>query len=60
MVWVALSAWREQSNFVRIGHDPDAKRNGYTATSYVSVMDQKLSALWIPGLVGQYLIHVSH
>ena len=30
---VALSAWREQSNFVRMGHDPDAKRNGYTATS---------------------------
>ena len=51
MVWVAFLGWRESSNFVRIGHDPDAKKNGYTATSYGSVMDQKLSALLVPGLV---------
>ena len=34
-----------------MGRDPNTKRNGYTAASYVGVLDEELPTLFEPGLL---------
>ena len=49
MVWAAFVG-KEQSNLVRMARDPDAKRNGYTAASYVDLLNEEIPTIWEPGL----------
>lgn len=51
MVWGAFYGAGEQSNLLRLGRDPDAKRNGYTARSYIGALEDQLPSLWEPGLL---------
>lgn len=51
MVWGAFYGRGVQSGLLRLGRDPDAKRNGYTPASYVGVLDEELPTLWEPGLL---------
>ena len=51
MVWDAFYGKGEQSNLLRMGRDPTALRNGYTAASYVGVLEDQLPSLWEPGLI---------
>ena len=36
---------------MRIARDPDAKKNGYTAGSYVDLLDEEIPTMWEPGLL---------
>lgn len=51
MVWGAFYGRGVQSGLHWLGRDPKAKRNGYTAASYVGVLDEELPILWEPGLL---------
>ena len=51
MVWGTFYGVGEQSNLLRLGRDPDAKRNGYTVRSYIGVLEDQLPSLWEPGLL---------
>ena len=51
MVWGAFYSRGEQSGLLRLGRDPDAKKNRYTAASYVGVLDEELPTLFEPGLL---------
>lgn len=51
MVWGIFYGRGEQSGLLRLGRDPDVKRNGYTAASYVGVLDKELPTLFEPGLL---------
>ena len=50
MVWAAFVG-KEQSNLVRVARDPDAKKNGYTAASYVDLLEEEIPTMWEPGLL---------
>jgi len=50
MVWGAFRG-SDQSNLVRLARDSDAKRNGYTAASYMDVLDEELPTIFEPGLL---------
>ena len=49
--WGAFYGQGEMNALRRMGDDPDAKRNGYTAASYIGVLDEELPTLWEPGLL---------
>lgn len=51
IIWGAFYGRGEQSGLLWLGRDPDAKRNGYTAASYVGVLNEELSTLFEPGLL---------
>ena len=34
-----------------MGRDPEAKRQGYSAASYVGVLEDQLPSIWEPGLI---------
>ena len=51
MVWGAFYGVGEQSNLLWLGRDPDAKRNGYTARSYIGCLEDQLPSMWEPGLL---------
>ena len=49
MVWGGF--WgREKSDLVRMTRDPEAKRGGYTAASYLGVIEDQLPTIVEPGL----------
>ena len=50
MVWGAFVG-KEKSNLVRMVRNPDTKRNGYTAASYMDLLDGKIPTMWEPGLL---------
>ena len=50
MVWGAYYGVGEQSNLIRLARDPESGRQGYSAASYVGVLDDQLPTLWEPGL----------
>ena len=51
MVWGAFYGVGEQSNLLRLARDPNSGRQGYSAASYVGVLDEALPTLWEPGLL---------
>ena len=51
MVWGAFYGVGEQSNLIRLARDPTSGRQGYSAASYVGVLDEALPTLWEPGLL---------
>ena len=51
MVWGAFYGVGEQSNLLRLARDPNSPRQGYSAVSYVGVLDDQLPTLWEPGLL---------
>lgn len=62
MIWGVFYGRGEQSGLLRLSRDPDAKRNGYTAASYVGVLDEELPTLYEPGLLfmqDNAFIHIS-
>ena len=49
MIWAAM--WGEnQSELTVLVRDPEAKRNGYSANSYLKVLEENLYSIWEPGL----------
>jgi hypothetical protein len=48
MVWGAFYGAGE---LLRLGRDPDGARGGYTAASYVGVLDEELPRIWKPDLL---------
>jgi len=51
MVWGAFYGKGEQSGLLRLGRDPDSKRGGYSAASYIGVLEEELPTLFEPGLL---------
>ena len=51
IVWGAFYGVGEQSNLIRLARDPNSARQGYSAVSYVAVLDDQLPTLWEPGLL---------
>jgi transposase len=50
MVWGAI--WiRGRSDLVVMTRDEHAKRNGYSANSYIDVLDQTIERYWQPGMI---------
>jgi hypothetical protein len=49
MVWAAI--WgKNRSDLVRLERDFEAKKQGYTATSYIALLDKVMPTIWEPGL----------
>jgi DDE superfamily endonuclease len=49
MVWVAI--WLGgRSDLVVMTRDEEAKRNGYSANSYINVLDETIERCWQPGI----------
>ena len=51
MVWGAYYGAGEQSNLLRLARDPNSLRQGYSAASYVGVLEDQVPTLWEPGLM---------
>ena len=50
IVWAAF--WgRERSNLYRMIRDIQARRQGYSATSYVECLEEDIPDIWEPGLL---------
>ncbi|THC88491.1 hypothetical protein EYZ11_012060 [Aspergillus tanneri] len=50
MVWAAI--WgKKRSDLVRLERDFEAKKNGYTANSYLALLEELLPSIWEPGLI---------
>ena len=45
MVWAAFYGVGEQSNLVRLARDPESHRQGYSAASYIGVLNDQLPTL---------------
>ena len=50
IVWAAFVG-KEQSNLVRMARDPAVKKNGYTAASYMDLLEEEIPTIWEPGLL---------
>ena len=50
VVWGAFYAG-ERSNLVCMARDEEANKGGYSATSYIQVLDEYLPTIWEPGLL---------
>ena len=49
MVWAAF--WGAgRSDLVKMTRDENAKRNGYSADSYIEILEENVTAIWEPGL----------
>jgi transposase len=66
MVWACIW-WKDdmvrKSDLVIMERDPESKRNGYTAQSYIDVLDDQMLRCWEPGLIfmqDNAPIHTSH
>ena len=51
IVWGAFYGVGEQSNLLRLARDLNSGRQGYSAASYVGILDEALPTLWEPGLL---------
>ena len=51
IVWGAFYRVGEQSNLIRLARDPNSPRQGYSAVSYIEVLDDQLPTLQEPGLL---------
>ena len=51
MVQGAFYGVGEQSNLLRLVRDPNSSRQGYSAASYIGVLNEALPTLWEPGLL---------
>src|ERR1700740_3167756 len=50
MVWAAI--WGSQrSDLIVMEQDATAKKDGYSATSYLKVLDETMSTCWQPGMI---------
>jgi hypothetical protein len=50
MIWAAI--WvRERSDITFMQRDPHSKKEGYSAASYVTVLNDQLPRCWEPGIV---------
>ncbi|KAK7555139.1 hypothetical protein IWX91DRAFT_347109 [Phyllosticta citricarpa] len=50
MVWAAFSGALSHSDLVVMERDPEAKKNGYSANSYIQVLNKMIPTLWEPGM----------
>ena len=54
MVWAAIWWWNgkvHKSDLVILERDWESKKHGYTATSYINVLEDQLKRIWEPGMV---------
>ncbi|THC87011.1 hypothetical protein EYZ11_013542 [Aspergillus tanneri] len=48
--WAAI--WgKRRSDLIRLERDFEAKKNGYTANSYLALLEELLPSIWEPGLI---------
>ena len=62
MVWAAFWS-RERSNLHRMVRDMDSRRQGYSAASYIDVLEENIPQIWEPGLLfmqDNAPIHTAH
>lgn len=50
MVWGGFSLRGGRSDLIFLERDATAKKQGYTAQSYIKVLEQALPTMWEPGL----------
>ena len=50
MVWAAFSGKSGRSELIIIERDPDSKKQGYSANSYIKLLGESLPTLWELGL----------
>jgi len=51
MVWAAFSGALGRSDLIVMERDPDAPKGGYSAQSYLKVLEDQLPGIWEPGLI---------
>jgi DDE superfamily endonuclease len=49
MIWDAIHG-NGRSDIVIINRDPDLEKSGYTANSYLAVLNDQLPQVWQPGM----------
>jgi hypothetical protein len=62
MVWGCFWGGGRSELYV-MDRDPESKRNGYSANSYIEVLDDQLPSCWVPGLTfmqDNASIHTAH
>lgn len=50
MVWAAFRGMK-RSDLYALSRDPKVKRNGYSANSYLELLDDSLLGIYGPGLI---------
>lgn len=50
MVWGAFLGTK-RSNLIRMRRDEESRARGYTAASYLGVLEDQILTIWEPGLV---------
>ena len=51
MVWAAFSGALGRSDLIVMERDLDAPKGGYSAQSYLKVLEDQLPGIWEPGLI---------
>ena len=54
MVWAAIWWWNgkvHKSDLVILERDWESKKHGYTAKSYINILEDQLHRIWEPGMV---------
>jgi len=51
MVWAAFSGALGRSDLIVMERDPDAPKGGYSAQSYLKVLEDQLPRIWEPGYI---------
>jgi hypothetical protein len=61
MIWGAIYGDR-RSDIVIVDRDPDSEKSGYTANSFVAVLNDQIPRIWQPGMIfmqGNALIYTA-
>jgi transposase len=51
MVWAAFSGALGRSDLIVMERDPKAPKGGYSAESYLKVLEEQIQRVWEPGLI---------
>jgi hypothetical protein len=51
MVWVCFSGRLGRSDLYIIERDPESKRGGYSANSYITLLEEMIPTVWEPELL---------
>ena len=51
MIWAAFSGKLGRSELYILERDPDSPKGGYSANSYIQLLDEMIPTCWEPGLI---------